>query len=208
MLTNSIKIITYYTTGTPYEQEAKKLSVSLDALGITNHKAIGVPNRRDWQLNVQWRPYVMHREMNLDDCDLLVVDADATFVREPDWDFLTNLDCDIAAHVMDKRFWGQDVSKRNYSLMAGTLFVKNRDIVRELLCLWQIDCKRSLGRVWDMRLLEKILGFDCWTGQVSGSYKFINLPVEYCVIDRTMKGIENPIIRHHQASRRLKGKIG
>ena len=206
MQTNNIKIITYFTKDTPYELEARKLTDSLDNLGITNYEAVGVVDRGNWQMNVQWRPYIIHRELMASDMDLLVVDADATFESIPDWDWLSNLDCDIAAHVMDKGFWKQDTSQRNYSLMAGTLFVKNTQAAKELMTQWNIECKKSQGSIWDMRILEKLMRFDFWGGEFSGDYKFKNLPVSYCDIDKTMNNVENSIIKHHQASRRLRNE--
>jgi hypothetical protein len=207
MLTNNVQILTYYTTNTPYEKEVAKLIKSLDDLEIENYTHVGVPNRKNWQLNVQWRPYVIHRELGVHNKDLLVVDADATFKSIPSWDWLSKLDCDIAAHVMDKRFWKQNTMSRNYSLMAGTLFVKNTEASKELMAQWHIACAKSLGRKWDMRILEKILGFNCWSGECKGNYKFENLPAAYCDIDKTMSGVKNTVIKHHQASRRLRKKI-
>lgn len=199
-------IATFYTKDTPYEDEAKKLINSLRAQKIYRYSILGCPNRGSWDLNTKWKPHAILRALQLYDDDVLYVDADATFERPPDTDFFDNLDCDVAAHIMDKAFWGQNTSKRTYSVMSGTLFVRKKDSVRRMLLAWQQICKDNPTR-WDQHCLEDVLKFDNRTKEANGDYILAELPVQYCAIDKTMHGIDDAVIRHHQASRRLKKVI-
>ena len=192
-------IWSFYTVGTPYEAEAQRLENSLRRLadrGQLDHRWVIQPvaNLGDWQLNVKQRPVLIRRMLDRDQESILAVDCDATFERSIDLDF-DSLDCDVAAHVMDKALWGQDTSRRTHSLMAGTLYFPNTERARQLLNLWHKKCQ--VTHKWDQRVLE----------QVVRQFRLYELPERYCAIDRTMWGIDNAVIRHHQASRRLRRLI-
>lgn len=201
-----MKIISFYTVGTPYEDEAANLKQSLERLGISDYRIIGCPNRGSWDLNTKWKPFVILRALNDFDDDVLYVDADATFDRAPDLSAVAG--CDLAAHLMDKRFWGQDTTKRAFSLMSGTLLVGNTDEARQLMLDWIAENKLEPKR-WDQQTLETVLKYDPMTGLIGrADIAFGSLPAAYCAIDKTMHGIDDAVIRHHQASRRLKRRIG
>ena len=210
---DDILICSFYTVGTPYEQEAQKLIRSLDQFGL-RHDVLGVPDKKSWDLNTKWKPFVIKRCMNINDVSVLYVDADATFHAVPDWKIFSG---DVAFHVMDKAFWNQNTSKRKFSLMSGTLFFSNTDSARDILNAWFIENEYEPQK-WDQHNLEKVIGLDPQTGYVDtvartgilrGSGLDVQfLPVQYCAIDKTMHGVDDAVIRHHQASRRLKRKIG
>jgi len=189
-------IWSFYTINTPYEAEAERLEKSLRTLaehGEMPYRWVIQPvaNLGEWQLNVKQRPALIRAAMERENDSVLAVDCDATFEREIDLDF-DSLDCDIAAHVMDKAFWRQDTNKRTHSLMGGTLYFPNTERARQLLSLWHKKCQVS--RQWDQRVLE----------QVVQKFRLYRLPATYCAIDKTMWGIDDAIIRHHQASRTLR----
>ncbi|AQT67957.1 hypothetical protein STSP2_01109 [Anaerohalosphaera lusitana] len=186
-------IVSFYTADTPYEQEVGKLRKSLEAFDLP-HKIYEIPSKGSWQKNTHRKPHVILRALDELDEDILYVDADATLHGKPQIDLAG---FDWAAHIMDKAYWGQDTSKRTHSLMSGTLCFANNRRSRMILELW-IQLNRQYPWRWDQRNLELI-----WR---KNQERFLNLPVEYCAIDKTMT-VENAIIRHHQASRRLKGRI-
>ena len=192
-------IWSFYTIDTPYEAEAERLEKSLRRLverGEMPYRWVIQPvaNLGDWQLNVKQRPALIRAAMERENDSILAVDCDATFENEIDLDF-DSLECDLAANVMDKAFWKQETSKRTHSLMAGTLYFPNTDNARMILKTWEQDCPKT--RKWDQRVLEPI----------ARNFRLYNLPVKYCAIDKTMWGINDAVIRHHQASRRLRKKI-
>lgn len=194
---NDLIIFSFYTHGNGYFKEAEKLRESL----FKHHPNFiieSAPNLGDWLRNAKQRILFLRNFLSKFERPVLSLDCDATLERP-----LEDIpECDIAAHIMDKRYWGQDCSKRNYSLMAGTLFFNYSQRILDLLERWHIESFQS--KRWEQQILEDLLGFDKWTGEFSGSFKVHKLGPRWCAIDRTMQGIENPIIRHHQASRRLK----
>jgi hypothetical protein len=185
-------VISYFTENTPYEKEADKLKKSLNKFNL-NYRIYGVESLGSWQRNTQMKPRIIVYALNNHQEDVLFVDADATFHARPE---IFPIKCDFAAHLMDKAFWKQSTKKRTHSLMSGTLYFPYTEKAYEVLDAWQRSCLLYPDE-WDQRCLEKVYK----------QFDFHNLPAEYCCIDRTMWGIENPVIRHHQASRRLKGKI-
>ena len=189
-------IWSFYTEGTEYEDEAAKLYESLVKLNLNRFIIEPVPNLGDWQLNVKQRVKLIRQLMEARKESVLAVDCDATFCRKPDLDF-DSLHCDIAAHVMDKAYWKQDISKHTHSLMGGTLFFPCEVRTLDLLYLWDKACENN--PMWDQRILERVIK--------EHGFRLYELPAEYCCIDKTMWGIENPVIRHHQASRRLRKVI-
>ena len=195
-------VCSFYTTDTPYKEEAEKLRESMAEYGIEGD-ILGVPTRNSWDLNTKWKPWVIKRAMNRHNMDVLYVDADATFHGKPEFN---PGQCDMAAHVMDKAYWNQDTSKRKFSLMSGTLWFANTEKARDILDAWD-RLNLDFPKTWDQRNLEHAVDFDKDKGVVKSDIKFCGLSERYCAIDKTMSGIKDPIIRHHQASRRLKGAI-
>ena len=196
-----MKILSYYTFDTPYMDEARKLAMSLDVLGLKHEIAVK-PNLGSWDLNTKHKVEVIRTVLERTHDDVLFIDADATFHGIPE----INTDCPLAAHVMDKAYWGQNTDKRAYSLMSGTLWFKYCPEAFEILDAWDEENKYS-PKVWDQHNLEAAIDFDPRTGAVWGKWKLEKLDARYCAIDRTMPKVDGAIIRHHQASRRLKKKI-
>lgn len=192
-------ICSYYTAGTEYKEEAEKLIASCEQLKLRHIVKI-MPDRFDWNLNTKYKPGVILQVMQEYQDDVLFVDADATFHAVPNKLLFSG---DVSAHVMDKAFWKQDTSKRKYSLMSGTLWFPNNNKAKELLFAWEMANMQNPQK-WDQHNLESVLGFDCQTGICNSCWSLCNLPHAYCAIDKTMPNVEYAVIRHHQASRRLK----
>ena len=188
-----INVVSYYTLNTPYDLEATKLKTSLDLFNIP-HVICGVQSRGSWDANTKIKPEIILNALDIFGEGVMYVDADATFHASPEIDLSG---CDWAAHVMDKGFWGQDTTKRTHSLMSGTVYFADNDAARQVLRQWAANNKAH-PKEWDQRNLETI-----WQ---KGAFKFKELPFEYCAIDKTMQ-VTDAVIRHHQASRRLRRLI-
>lgn len=201
-----MKVVSFYTVNTPYEQEAEKLRKSCNNVGI-DIDILGVPNKGSWNANTKWKPFVILRALNLCNEDVCYVDADATFHDDTSSMFFEDYNFDMAAYIMDKEALGQDTRKRKFSLMSGTLIFRNNEKARDILVEWQSENELK-PRKWDQHNLERVFDFDPQTGKHNRNACLGWLPVEMCTIDRTHTGVENPIIRHHQASRRLRKVIG
>lgn len=192
-----MKVISFFTTNTPYEQEAANLRKSLETYQIP-YRIYEVESRGSWQLNCLLKPKIIRQALRDFRGDVLFVDADATFhgtlellaeqVKGYDW----------AAYVMDKAKWNQSVNRRTHSLMSGTIWFNNSVGARNVLFVWE-NLIANEPKEWDQRTLEK-----CFHLKIG---RFCLLTEKYCCIDKTHWGVENPVIRHHQASRRLRRLI-
>ena len=182
-----ITIVSFYTP--EYKVEAEKLISSMKTFDIS-YVVYPIPSEGTWQKNTHMKPKILEQAFKEIDNDILYVDADATFHAKPN---IFPIKCDFAAHLMAKKHWHQSIKIRQFSLMSGTVYFPNTAKALEVIIVWKEICK-ARPNTWDQRCLEKL----------QNEFDFVNLPVEYCYIDRTMWGINNPVICHHQASRRIK----
>lgn len=181
-------VVSYYTTGTPYEDEVKNLQRSLRAFGLPS-AIIGVPSRGSWTANTQIKPEVMLKVMDAIDGPILWVDADAMFLGYPS--LLVDLDamCDVAVHY-----------RQGHELLAGTIYMANNERSRSLLVAWIEACHNDPGTM-DQVILEDVIR--------TSEAKVFNLPPTYTAIfDLMPEAGEFPIIEHYQASRRFKNLMG
>ena len=207
-------VVAYYTEGTGYEAEADRLKASLKPLGLEACIA-PVENLGSWQANTQYKARFL-REM-FDCCkgrDLLYVDADATFERYPTR--VIDFKGDIGIHYRAKRNGSKE-------LLSGTIYLANNSRTRALIDEW-IKYNEAHPLEWDQRNLQKVIHSmsrgttaedakrrtrEVLAGdeEERALFSLVELPAEYCAIfDQDMA--PNPVIKHWQASRRLKATIG
>lgn len=135
-----------------------------------------------------------------DSSGILWVDADATIEAQPDFSIFDNID--IAA---TKFRWSKS---HQWERLTGTMFFRRSDPVIAFVEDWVASTSKwkklnrdtpeqnSLREVWDLPIHAHLRNLD--------------LPMEWTFIEpefRTMfldKGCGNPVISHHQASRKLK----
>lgn len=183
-------VIGCYTAG-DYEREANEhLLASVKELGLP-YDIREIPNRGSWVLNNSaCQIFVRRMHDEHPNADLLYIDVDG-HVRSNPWGLLGQLECDVACYILDGR-----------ELLSGTVFLPAGPRRCELLTRW-IDRNRQLPNIWDQVNLQWILHAD-------PTFRFINLPAEYCCIfDLQRKRTPDivPVIEHFQASRRYKKKV-
>ena len=183
-----MRVIAYYTEGTPYEQEISHLEASMIRHNIT-YTLLGVPSKGSWTANCALKPELILRAM-VDlhpDENIFYVDADAEFARFPE------LFADM------ERYYSYLVPKWNKTgeILSGSLYFRNCAQSKELLEMW---IKMQTDDEWDQKVLARVLNARDWQ---NGDY----LPLEYCKIFDNMDEIEDPVIVHNQASRRFKKVI-
>lgn len=182
----------YYTVGTPYENEADSLRVSLDGLGLA-HDITGIDNRGDWQKNTQAKSDVLLSFIDkYPNRKLVYVDVDAFVLKKPVlfWD----LSCDIACTLFN-----------NSELLSGTIFFQATAKVRWLFQRWQ-ELNRQYplalpdGRAaWDQRTLHMAIK------EFAGQIDFRELPQAYTyIVELSQKKYPDvePIILHTRGSMR------
>lgn len=184
--------VSFYTIGTPYEQEAAALRETLDAFGLP-HDVRGVPSCGSWVRNCA-RKAGFIRDMIAANPGRPIVwlDADARVVCRPD--LLESLDCDFAAHWLG----GQE-------LLSGTTFWGGTAGALALAETWAGMADRMPDE-WDQRTLQAAV-------TLCADISVRQLPPEYtwiCAVDGTQDvsefhyGQRDPVIVHRQASRRLR----
>ncbi len=174
-----IKIITYVTP--KYEDEVKRLINSCDEYGY-NLKVIRSDDRGSWEENTALKPFIVFSELSFNE-PFIITDADSEVVRPIDFSIFDN--CDIAVRFRKRRTCEE--------LLSGTMFFKPTQNTYHLVSEWAYRSKKDV-LTWEQIHLER-----CLDGVVVNK-----LPSEYCAIFDEVPEIENPVIKHYQASRRLR----
>jgi hypothetical protein len=126
---------------------------------------------------------------------VVYVDADAEFLKYPSLfdEYDERDDAYLAAHVLDhSRRRRQHVQPE---LLSGTLYFKNCAKTHEIIEKWISHCNTN-KQLWDQVALDRALK--------EGDYPYFILPEEYCTIFDYMSDVEEPVIKHYQASRTVR----
>ncbi len=183
---DEIIYISFATVGTPYVEEVKTLIASLKKYELKKH-IVELPNRGNWLMNCNMKAgyslYVLEQYKR----PIVWLDADAEVCQYPEL-FYTLDEYDIAFH----RFKGQE-------LLSGTLFLNYTDWTLDIVRQWM---KRNDKHIFtpDQLNLDKVL-------EMNEGGNIYALPPTYCQIFDLMEGSGDPVILHHQASRRFKKGI-
>ena len=180
-----MKIIAYYTTNTPYEEEAKGLAESIRALGM-DYTIVPYCSRGCWELNVGIKPEFIKEMLDKYEDDLLYIDVDARVRQVPVFG-----NEDIGVHYKD-----------GIELLSGTIYLKNNQRVKSLVALW---CKTQKNKpmVWDQITLA--IALKSFADDLK--IRIRKLPPTYTQIHDLMRGCGAPVIEHFQASRKYKEQI-
>ena len=185
-------VVSYYTAGTPYKKEARKLETSMLDLAIPHHVA-EVPNLGDWQKNTHFKAKFIRQMLDrFETKDVIWVDADAVFHSYPV----------LFDRIIENDLWNFAAHFRNWNhgkdeLLSGTLFIKNNDLMKRVVDDW-ILINRQNKQTWEQRNLSRAV-------KREPMMKIMDLPIEYCCIfDDANRGKLDPVIEHFQASRRLR----
>lgn len=186
-------IVSCFTRGTPYEEEAARLKASCRKLGL-EHAIVPVEPRGSWERNCAIKPEVLLEQYRTQDRPVLWVDADAVMHAPPM--MLAGAEPDFAVH-----------KARGWEFASGTIYFNRSEGGERLLRRWAELCAQS-PEAWDQLTLDR-----AWEEvTVSTPLRTLWLPQTYTSIydmepDARLGGAE-PVIVHHQASRRLKRVVG
>ena len=86
-------VVSFYTEGTVYEQEAEKLADSLRVLDM-RYDIQGIQDRGNWRANVGYKPTFLLQMLEKHKQPIMWLDADDTLVKYPE--ILWRTKCDIA----------------------------------------------------------------------------------------------------------------
>jgi hypothetical protein len=188
-------IIAFATKNTPYEKVINEgLIPSLQKFNIS-YDIVYPSDKGSWLENEKLKPTIIKEMLLKHKCSLTYVDADATIERYPE--LLDQLqDYDIGAHYFDwYKFWRNKEGMDKREILGGTLYFNYNEKILAFVDEW---IKMDMD---DMQSLAIVL--PKWYDRL----KVYSLPIEYCAIcktDRVPTWIINPVIVHHQASRKFK----
>lgn len=184
-------IVSYYTKGTGYETEARRLRASLKALGpgLELFDIRGIENLGNWMKNTHRKASIIKEAMDHYQLPILFIDADAVVHKYPDiFDIIQE---DIAVHYyMDRQ------------LASGTVFFNNTTAAKELINAW-IERNNSQPQNLEQDNLQNVVE----SFETQKKITIYRLPAEYCKIFDLMDEISDPVIEHFQASRRLRDDV-
>ena len=193
-------VVSYYTKGTPYEEEVKALRESCEKFGIECHIE-GVENKGSWEENCAYKPYFIREMMKRFRRPLLWVDADAVFLRP--LPFEECMFADLAV-IRIKEDQGE-----RFCIYSGTVYINATQGGIKGLNLWCHFSDKMLkeeGKAppfMDQISLHLVL-------LAKASIQIDPLPLTYAkIFDKSVEGVDasNVMIEQRQASRRFKSKV-
>ncbi len=191
-----MRIISFYTEGTPYQIEANRLKKSLDIIKVP-YDIVPVQSHGSWAKNCQIKSEIIKNALlKLPDGEVLIyTDADSELLSYPAL-FEKEIDWDIAYYYMIHRS----------EMLSGTLGFRNSPQIRKLIDLW--IKKNMTNSEWDQKNLQSVY----MESSTDLKLRELRLPASYCFIyDNRIQmdemKEEKPVFIHHQASRRFKRVI-
>lgn len=184
-------IISYFTPGTHYEEQADQLRRSVDRFGL-EHRIEPRPAKATWLENcAQKALYIQEKQAEIA-APVLWVDADAALCRR--LHELENLDVDIAAN------------RRRGSIVGGHIYFGNTEQAIKLIDRWCYYCI-TYPWIWD----QVTLGYAWWDIALDAPLKAKWLDDDFMLImkrrawkRRLQLLFSRPAIIHKQESRRSK----
>lgn len=178
-------IISYYTDS--YEEPARRLQDSIWK-HLWKSDIERISSKGNWHKNINYKPTFIKKMLKkYPGQGVCWVDADGVLKSYPHK--LENISQDVALHFREKK-------GGNLELMTGTIFFNNTKKAKELLDLWESECKANPG-VWDQRNLQNVI--KKWDGELK------HLNVDYCCIfDSPERQNCEPVIEHFQHSRKIR----
>ncbi len=176
------ELITYYTPS--YEDHYNRLKASCDRLNI-EITAYVMPEAQTWELNCAMKPYIIRQAMWDSNADYVIwTDADSTVERYPDLFDTFNGTIGVFYRTFTDRH-----------LCSGTMIFKVPEAL-PVVEKWIQEQKRN-PEEWDQRTLQRVLKHE----------PHDIIPAAYCCVYDAIDMLEacnhQPVILHHQASRKV-----
>lgn len=170
--------VSFYTP--EYKPFADELEYSLNMFKL-KYEIRPIKSFGKWELNCNYKPVFIKEMMEKYNQPVVWLDADATVESYPT--LFDNTTADIAVHF-----------RNGVELLSGTIFFNNTPKAKELIDIWE---KRAKEQPHELDQVSLAYAKTCWKGEVK------RLPERYCNIFDLMN-IPNPVITHHQASRKYR----
>lgn len=185
-----MRFVGFYTKDTLYRQEAEQLVGHLDKYNLT-YSIFEIESDITWVRNCAKKPSIIKHALDKFTEDIFYIDVDARFLREPPIEEL-NSTVPMLAN------WITPFRGKQFEILSGSIFFPNNDLSNRIVTEWQ-NLQNSKVNVWDQKVLQLVIE--------QNKYEYESLPLKWCWIKEYMKDVEDPIIWHTQASRRLRKTI-
>lgn len=188
-------VISFYTLGTPYEEEVKNLVDSCLKFEIETD-IVGIENLGSWEKNCAMKPPFILQKLQEHNRPVFWVDADAVFRHEPDFTEFNGYDISVRLN----EFLPLDHPSR---IVSNAVYVDTTGL--PVIEKWRRLTEQGMnepGRIlefWDQMALRDALQ--------QSSIRFYPMPLKYSKIfdfDDLFISESEVVIEHFQASRRLK----
>jgi hypothetical protein len=194
----------FVTENTPYELVlSTQLLPSLDKIGLKYHIEV-VENKGSWVKNVAQKPLtILHVMEEYPSYNIVSLDADCEVRNFPKLFTEISEEYDLALHTLDWDSW-YNYDSHVKEVLSGTMWIRNNDKMKAFVKEWYV--RAETAGIWEQKVLSQIL-------EERKDVKVFPLPLEYCYIATLPDGkepnikIENPVIIHYQASRKLKRQL-
>lgn len=194
---NKVKVISFYTVGTPYEEEVVHLKNSCAYLGIPI-EAKPLSSQGSWEKNVALKPQFIWEELQSCQCPLVWVDADAVFLKKPDFSLFAKADFSV-------RFMEIFKDNPQYAINSATIFMNQTKEAHELVYNWVKRCEELCAQASPPPFVDQISLYEVLLENKRA--KVVPLPISYCKIfdtDSFFIDDDQVVIEQRQASRRYK----
>ena len=197
--------VSYYTPNS-YEKVFKdKLYPSLIKWKLTYDVEV-LKDKGSWQENTHYKAKFCKKMLLKHKQSIAFCDVDATIEEYPlVFDFLNRIKKpDIALHQLDwYLLWRKQKGNPKREALSGTLYLNYNKKILNFVDEWIKENETNVQ--WEQRNLQKIL--EKWENKL----QIAKLPIEYIAIikfdGKVPNYIKEPVIIHHQASRKFKRQI-
>jgi hypothetical protein len=183
-----VKVVTFYTSQTEYENEVAGFKKSCEQFNI-QYEIFAIESRGSWTANCQAKAEIIKKALNMLQEPIVFVDIDARFMREPV--LFETIRSDFAYHYLEHR----------NELLSGTLYFANSGAARDLLDKWIAENEKN--DCWDQRNLQTV--YEKHFPSIGQ-----RLPSSYCKIYDCHEQACDPseiVIMHYQKSRQYRRMI-
>lgn len=197
-----MKIISYYTEHTPYEQVAKDFIIPSCKKWNLDCDIQGIEDKGSWSANTAMKSSFIKEMLLKYKEPVTFLDADAKIVQFPYLLFQIKPYVDLAFHHFNwYGHWRNDWNNNSkIELLSGTMYWNYNKKILQLLDKWICKVNENIHK-WEQKVLEEIV-------YTRKDLTIANLPAEYCCVlmqDNSIPNyIKDPVIIHMQASRKYK----
>ncbi|MCI0382024.1 MAG: hypothetical protein L0207_03105 [Chlamydiae bacterium] len=195
-------VVSFYTVNSIYEVEVQNLIASCDHFSI-DYLIEPITSFGSWELNCAYKPFFIYEKLRVCKKSLLWIDADGKFLQKPS--FISAFKGDFAVRI------NKDLPLTHPSrIISSTIFVQYNANGLQIVKRWiekttkQILDPNRKEEFWDQISLNEALQSIDFPAKING------IPLPYAkIFDHPIdcKLVQNPIIEHYQASRRIKRSI-